>query len=257
MSKRNWNSLQMKLKKLLLLPLFVSSFSVNLSPKSVLNFLYKVMKFYFILSAIFLSLSIVSCSADPESDGAFNEFEEMNELLNGLNEPSTIDSTDWHNYFEIAVPAPMQEMNELNPAAIAQFGYVEEVAIDSLSSVVKEHYLIVLMELKSAIEGYPVQREIDAMSYRDDAINALLGNGNSFKNLTVDPEMEKLHGLDCVRNELSRTLIGSNGEIVLYYQLAIVEGENAFYQILTWCIDSQRDDFEYEMEKIINSFKEI
>ena len=84
-----------------------------------------------------------------------------------------------------------------------------------------------------------------------------MGSDNGFENLTTEPVVEDLHGLGCVRNELSRKLIGNNGEVLLYYQMAIVEGENAFYQILTWCIDSQREDFEYEMEKIINSFKEI
>lgn len=217
------------------------------------------MKFRFILSILFFPLLILSCTADSEMNNdqsGTNELDEMNALMNGLNEPNPLDSSDWRNFFEIAVPAPMQEMDELNPTAIAQYGYVEEIAIDSLSSIVKEHYLIVLMELKSAIEGYPVQREIDAMSYRNDAMNALLGAGNGFQNLTPEPEIEQLHDLDCVRNELSRTIYGNNGEILLYYQLAIVEGENAFYQILTWCIDSQRQDFEYEMEKIINSFKE-
>ncbi len=219
------------------------------------------MKPYFILSALFISLFLVSCNADSNFDDSnqsnANELDEMNELMDELNNPDPLDTNDWRNYFEMAVPAPMFEMEELNPTAIAQYGYVEEVEIDSANSVVKEHYLIVLMERKSLIEDYPVEREIDAMSYRDDAINALLGSDNGFENLTTEPVVEDLHGLDCVRNELSRKLIGNNGEVLLYYQMAIVEGENAFYQILTWCIDSQREDFEYEMEKIINSFKEI
>lgn len=205
---------------------------------------------------------MASCSADSDVNGQdqseINELDEMNELMNGLNEPDPTDTTDWRNYFEMAVPKPMMQMDELNPTAIAQYGYVEEIVLDTMgTSIVKEHYLIVLMERKSLIAEYPVQRELDAMIYRNDAVNALLGNNNGFKNLTEEPKVDSLHGLDCVRNELSRTLTGNNGEILLYYQMAIVEGENAFYQILTWCIDSQREDFEYEMEKIINSFKEV
>lgn len=203
----------------------------------------------------------MSCNADSESNDGDNligdEYQEMIELMEGSDEPNPEDKSAWQNYFEMAVPEPMLEMDELNPAAIAQYGYVEEVMVDSANSIVKEHYLIVLMELKDSIKAYPVQRELDAMIYRNDAVNALLGNDNGFKNLTEEPQIESLHGLDCVRNELSRTLMGNNGEILLYYQMAIVEGENAFYQILSWCVDSQRDDFEYEMEKIINSFKEV
>ncbi len=219
------------------------------------------MKPYFILSTLFISLFLASCNADSdisESDQLeVNELDEMNDLMDELNNPDPLDTNDWRNYFDMAVPAPMFEMEELNPTAIAQYGYVEEVEIDSVNTEVKEHYLIVLMEQKSLIEDYPVEREIDVMSYRNDAVNALLGNNNGFKNLTEEPAVEDLHGLECVRNELSRTLTGNNGDILLYYQMAIVEGETAFYQILTWCIDSQREDFEYEMEKIINSFKEI
>lgn len=219
------------------------------------------MKLYFISPIFLVSLFLVSCSADSESNETDNievdEYQQMMDLANDIDE-SNRDESDWENYFEMAVPEPMMKMDELNPTAIAQFGYVEEFKLDSIgTSIVKEHYLIVLMELKDSIEAYPVQRELDAMIYRNDAINALLSGDNGFKDLTEEPNVESLHGLDCVRSELSRTLTSNSGEILLYYQMAIVEGENAFYQILTWCVDSQRDDFEYEMEKIINSFKEV
>jgi hypothetical protein len=219
------------------------------------------MKLYLIFSILLMSLVGVSCSADSESDDANNlvvdEYQEMMDLMDDVTS-SDAEKADWQDYFEMAVPAPMMQMDELNPTAIAQYGYVEEIELDTTgSSIVKEHYLIVLMELKDSIAGYPVQRELDAMIYRNDAINALLGGNNGFKDLTEEPKVEDLHGFDCVRSELSRTIEGNNGKILLYYQMAIVEGNNAFYQILTWCVDEQRDDFEYEMEKIINSFKEI
>jgi hypothetical protein len=202
----------------------------------------------------------VSCSADSESDETndlvVDEYQEMLDLMEDVDGADPL-KEDWKNYFEMAIPEPMMRMDELNPSAIAQYGYVEEFMLDTIgTSIVKEHYLIVLMELKDSIANYPVQRELDAMIYRNDAVNALLTGNNGFKDLTKEPKVESLHGLDCVRTELSRTIEANDGEIILYYQMAIVEGQQAFYQVLTWCVDSQRDDFEYEMEKIINSFKE-
>jgi hypothetical protein len=219
------------------------------------------MKLFLIFPILSMSLLVGSCSANSESDDGNNlvvdEYQEMIDLMEDVTSPD-VEKADWNNYFEIAIPAPMMQMDELNPTAIAQYGYVEELELDTTGGrIVKEHYLIVLMELKDSIAGYPVQRELDAMIYRNDAVNALLGGDNGFKDLTEEPKVDTLHGLDCVRTELSRILMGNDGEILLYYQMAIVEGNNAFYQILTWCVDSQRDDFEYEMEKIINSFKEI
>ena len=216
------------------------------------------MKGLFKLALAFLPLAFFACggetSTDTVSDGQ-NEMDQMSEMMQEMTgeTPKGV-----HENFELYIPEPMMEMTELNPNAAAQYGYIEEVTDDSGHTHVMEHYLLVIEETKADIASYPVDLDWDAMSYRDNVIESLRSGENvsKFVVLTAEPKVEKLNGLDCVLNDMEATLESRVGPVKLFYKLAVFEGEKAFYQILTWCVNDQRNVFEYDMDQIIASFKE-
>jgi hypothetical protein len=108
------------------------------------------------------------------------------------------------------------------------------------------------METKEEIASYGLDMEFDAMSYRDISVAALAEGLDNYEVLTTEPEVEKVNGMDCVKNEMR----GSLGEINVLYKLGVFEGEKAFYQVLTWCIEEQKATFASDMDKIIESFEE-
>jgi len=150
-------------------------------------------------------------------------------------------------FYEIDIPERMEVMDDLNPDATSQFGYIKEEG-----DAAKEHYVIVLMETKEEIATYDLGFELDAMSYSELALQALEGGLDSYEVLTKNAKVEKVNGMDCVKNEIS----GSIGDVNVFYKLGLFEGEKAFYQVLTWTIEDQKDEFGPHMDKIINSFKE-
>ena len=116
----------------------------------------------------------------------------------------------------------------------------------------KEHYLIVLMETKEEIAAYDLGFEFDAASYSELAVQSLEGGLDGYEVLTKNPKVESVNGMDCVKSEMR----GNLGSVNVFYKLGVFEGKNAFYQVLTWTIEEQKDQFGPHMDKIINSFKE-
>lgn len=156
----------------------------------------------------------------------------------------TDSSTEWYT---VDVPEHFEEMYDLNSDASTQYGYVEEVGGE-----VKEHYLIIITETHDEIASYDLGFDFDAESYSEIAVSSLEGGLDEYEVLTKNAKVEQVNGMDCVKNSMR----GSLGFVDVYYQLGVFEGETGFYQVLTWCIEDQKDEFKGDMDKIINSFKE-
>jgi len=150
-------------------------------------------------------------------------------------------------FYEIEIPEHFEVMNDLNSEATSQFGYVADEG-----GTTKEHYLIILMETKEEIASYDLGFEFDAMSYSELAVQSLEGGLDGYEVITKDPKVEKVNGMDCVKSEMR----GNLGAVEVFYKLGVFNGENAFYQVLTWTIEDQKEQFGPHMDKIINSFKE-
>jgi len=207
------------------------------------------MKLVKISALAILSLGFFACGsseADKAQDDLNNSTNELNDELNNAS------SADWktlsdNSYFEIKVPSHMVVEPSLNADASLQYAYVEEVG-----GTVKEHYMIVLMETHEEIESYDLDTEFDAASYGEISAENLGTGLDAYEILTKDPEVKSVNGMDCVRYEME----GAMGDVNVYYELGVFEGEHAFYQVLTWTILDQRPEFKGDMDKIINSFKE-
>lgn len=150
-------------------------------------------------------------------------------------------------YYTVDVPEHMEVMYDLNAEATTQYGYVKSVGGET-----KEHYLIVITETHDEIESYGLDMEFDAESYSEIAVSSLEGGLDEYEVLTKNPKVEQVNGMDVVKNQMR----GSLGSVDVYYQLGVFEGEHGFYQVLTWCIEDQKDEFKGDMDKIIDSFKE-
>lgn len=208
------------------------------------------MKLFKLSVVAVLALGMAACGGTRE-DEVEDMMNELNESLENLGNDESSEggwSTVEGDGFEIDVPGHMEEMYDLNAEASLQYGYVAEVG-----SEVREHYLIVLMETKEEIASYELDMEFDAMSYRDISVESLRDGLDSYEVLTTEPKVETINGMDCVKNEMR----GSLGAVNVYYQLGVFEGENAFYQVLTWTVEEQKSYFVNDMEQSIDSFKEL
>lgn len=150
-------------------------------------------------------------------------------------------------FYEIDVPEHMEVTNELNDEATSQFEWVHEEG-----GTLKEHYLIVLMETKEEIESYDLGFDLDALTYAELSIQNLQGGLDTYNVITKEPKIETVNGMDCVKYEMEGAFL----DVSVFYKLGVFEGEKAFYQVLTWTLKDQKDEFAPQMDKIIASFKE-
>lgn len=208
------------------------------------------MKIFKISAIALLSMGFFACGGEAKDTSA--DVEELTENLTDKLEEVVTENSDWmtddsNEYFSVEIPKRMDAMKDLNAEASVQYGYVKQVGNE-----VKENYVIVLMETKEEIDSYGLEMEFDAMSYRDISVAALESGLDSYEVLTTEPEIEKVNGMDCVKNEMR----GQLGDINVFYKLGVFEGEKAFYQVLTWCIEEQKGEFGNDMDYMIDSFEE-
>jgi hypothetical protein len=190
-------------------------------------------------------LALAACGSS-ETDST------KNESTDSQNEETETTDADWrtistNSYFDIDIPTKMIIDPELNEEASVQYSYVEDV-----NGTVKELYMIVIMETKEEIESYELDMDFDALSYGELSVANLEGGLDTYEVLTTDPKIETINGLDCAKYEMA----GSLGAVGVYYKLGVFEGENAFYQVLTWTLDNQKSEFKGDMDKMIGSFSE-
>lgn len=207
------------------------------------------MKIFKVSVIALLSMGFFACGGES-ADDTNDTVEIIDEMISDIVEETPEGNwmtDDFNEYFSVKVPSRMESMRDLNAEASAQYGYVKQVGTE-----VKEHYMIVLMETKEEIESYGLDVEFDAMSYRDISVAALESGLDTYTVLTTEPEIEKVNGMECVKNEMR----GQLGDINVFYKLGVFEGENAFYQVLTWCIEEQKGEFGADMDMIIDSFEE-
>ena len=200
----------------------------------------KITKFLIPTFVVLLVIGLFSCngSSNADSDSSFEESELETNFLN--------EEDPGPNMYTIDIPEYMEEMSDLNDAAGTQYGYVEEV-----DGVVMEHYFIIITETHEEIEEYELGYDFDAESYSEIAVAGLEEGLDEYTVLKTS-KVKSVNGMDCVKSEMLGLLPG----VSVYYKMGVFEGEYGFYQVLTWTIEDQKGEFEEEMDKIIDSFKE-
>lgn len=163
-------------------------------------------------------------------------------------EPKEWFTVEADNLFHIDLPINMTEKKDLNTDASLEYAYMEKVA-----DVVKEHYVIVMTDTKEEIESYNLSVDFNAMSFSQAALESVVEGYDTYEILTSEPDVETINDMDCVIYEIEAAL----GDVKTYHILAVFEGEHAFYQILTWTLSDQKQEFKEKMLQIIHSFTEI
>jgi hypothetical protein len=200
------------------------------------------------LIALLLVLPCVSSCGEAEDKEKGDAINELSEEMKNLQEASE----SWTNrsdgkYFTIDVPNYMTERKDLNEKASLQYGYVERKQFEQF-----ENFMLVMVETYEEIDSYDLEVKFTAMSYRDQVMGNFGKTLDYFEVLTTEPVVEEINGMNCIINEMRGSLGGSG----IYYKLAVFEGKNGFYQVLCWCIETQKQKFSPDMDRMIASFSE-
>lgn len=209
-----------------------------------------------LITAILCSFLFLPACQSDESEDIDKQDQEVDlntsfeALQNELIEPVWGVETDGE-YFEIEIPKQMREEDSLNVEASLQYAYVEKV-----EGEVKENYIIVLVHDKKQLKTSS-KAEYTVASYNQLSVENLMEGKQSYEVLEKTDKIE-INGREAVVNEIKSGIQMKNGNILdVFYMLAVIEGEKAFYQILSWTLMNQKSDFKADMKRMIYSFKEI
>jgi hypothetical protein len=151
------------------------------------------------------------------------------------------------NDFEIEIPSLMEEKKNLNPTAEIQYGYTER-----MENEIKENYIIVLMD---EFETAPADGTI--LKYAEASLDTLMAGKESF-DLLNEPKVEDVNGISMVAQEVNATIMMSDTSVLdIFYVMGVYQGKKAYYQVVSWTIANQRDDFAKDMRRMVYSFKEL
>jgi len=146
------------------------------------------------------------------------------------------------NKYSIFIPESLEETTELNNLASTQFKNLSE-----------DFYVIVLDETKNsfanAVQNNPTDITPDLKGYYNVIIN-------HFKKITqkdfkvYDIEKKKINSSNAIVFSMS----GMNDNYPAFYRYAIIEGDQRYYQIMSWTNIPQEKKYTERMNKIIESF---
>lgn len=150
--------------------------------------------------------------------------------------------------FSIKLPDYMSSTQNLNDDATLQYG-----------NVVKGIYVMVIednkKELYDLLQHYDLTEEFAsnfegyiALTAADDGMNPFLmpHDLDNIKPTTIN-------GLKAINLANIRQIEDKE----VYYRMAIIDGKSTYYQLITWASAQREARFSDDMEKIINSFKEL
>ncbi|MBK9191172.1 MAG: hypothetical protein IPM77_06460 [Crocinitomicaceae bacterium] len=194
--------------------------------------------------------SMIACGGNnAEEESLTDALEKLNEKLDEASGPET----EWQTIaddpaFTIDLPSRMKFEPSLNPDANLQYAFAEETDLGT-----KEHYVIVLVQYKDSIPDYDDESSEFSIEEFGNRASSDLGNSlDEYEIFTAEPEVEEVNGLSCIRYEMS----GGMGDVKIYYQIAVYKGDKAFYQLVTWTLENQKEEFKGDMDRMISSFKE-
>jgi hypothetical protein len=215
------------------------------------------MKKVFIL---FASITLLACSGPEEVEeneetlaDVFNELnEELTEIADESQKLAWTLQTD-SVFCEIEIPNRMKEMPKLN--AVASIKYGEVIKEDEQ---VFENYILVLPETFEEIESYELKVELNCKNYHEICKEKLLEGLTDVEMIEESEEPIDLNGSQAIISKLKgNKKINEELTISIYYELAVVQGERGFYQVLSWTLVDQIDRYSDDMDRMTQSFKEL
>lgn len=169
-------------------------------------------------------------------------------VLVGCNKKEAYTEIAYANKFSLEVPTAMQKTKALNSQATLQ-----------LQNTVEELYLIAIDENKEAIN-----QMFDASEIAKEGVDSFA----LFSQATLDLLTTTLDTIEPNELQLQEVRINNlNGKVVdftasvagleVYYKFATFEGKEDYYQVLTWTLKQNKEKNKEQMNKMIESFKEV
>ncbi|HIP36765.1 MAG TPA: hypothetical protein EYG85_07905 [Crocinitomix sp.] len=155
---------------------------------------------------------------------------------------------------QISVPKYFEKINDINPKAIIQYGYIEVEDTTKKNYIGDEIYVIVLVDYKFELEqllGDSVQVGIEEFNKMcQENLEMIL---DDFSAEYEHPKTQTENNVKSIHNEF----LGRLDEYLVYYQIGVFETDKGFYQILTWTLQEYMNKHKEEMLKMTTSFKEL
>lgn len=151
-----------------------------------------------------------------------------------------------NNQYAMRIPAMLSSTSRLNEDASMQY-----------QNILRELYVIVIDEpideIKQAFSDFQLM-DLDSMDldgYAMLILDAFADNLSSHRTQGVVPA--KINGLPARIAKVDARIQGHS----VFYHIAIIEGEDHYYQIMTWTLASRKQRYAGVMNSMIQSFREI
>ncbi len=154
--------------------------------------------------------------------------------------------------FKIKLPDYFVEMDDIDPRAKLQYGYIQKDKPEGEQTLEDEIY-VTLVEFDKAKAGKEKGDET-SLSLADFNKKNMVNQEVSLTEFEVAnsaPKTELINGMTCIKNQYW----GNMGGYSVFYNMAMFETEDRFYQLLLWCFKDYQDKHSSEMDKIIHSFE--
>lgn len=152
----------------------------------------------------------------------------------------------FQDQFSIELPADLKKTTGLSDGAVLQY-----------SNAQKELYVVVLQENKSELAKLINQNiaeteksELNLKKYAALCFETLKNQSQSIHNF--ETRNTAINGLNAEYADFTASVSG----VDIYYNYAILEGAENYYQLLVWTVLQQKNMNEDVMQQIITSFVE-
>jgi hydrogenase maturation factor len=196
---------------------------------------------------LILTISLLCACKNSTKDDA-DQIKKQDELLQPY---KTVFADD---ICSIEVPKYFYEIDDINPDALIQYGYIEQEDTVNLNYIEDEIYAIVLVNYKFELEKiYGDSIEITLNDFNQMCQSNLSYMLEDFSAEFESPKIQTIGEVNYVHNEF----LGRLDDYLVYYQIGIYETPKGYYQVLTWTLQEYMAKHKDEMLKITTSFNEL
>lgn len=159
--------------------------------------------------------------------------------ISSCKKETTFKEVKVNDRYSISIPDYLQPCVDLHKDASFQYQNTD-----------RDIYAFVIDERKKTMANYDLDYDINLYfkNIASQPFSQTLKNGK-----VSEPEHKKVDGHEALVSEIT----GSVDGIDVYYKMEVVETPYAFYQILTWTRADKKEEFEPDMDTMIESFKEL
>lgn len=167
-------------------------------------------------------------------------------FLSACDTKTTYETVKTEQKYSLDLPSYLEKGTGLHDDASLQY-----------QNLLKEFYIVVIEDDKATLYKSIEENGIEEMypknftGYTDLLVAGFKENPDV--NLDGNFKDWKIGTLPAKNFDMAGTLEG----IDIYYHYTLVEGKDAYYQVMQWTLADRKDTYKEEMDKIAKSFKEL